>query len=98
MAVGPINSAQSAAAVGKAGRGPAVPSQNFVRLLERAVASVNRTQLEADNATRQLVAGQADSLHEVVLAVTKAELSFRLFIEVRNRLIEAYQEVMRMQV
>ena len=42
--------------------------------------------------------GQTDNLHSVMLAVAKADLSFRTILEVRNRLTDAFQEIMRMQV
>lgn len=57
------------------------------------VASAN-----ADNAVRDLATGEAQDLHTVSLAVAQADLSFRLILELRNRLADAFQEVSRMQV
>jgi flagellar hook-basal body complex protein FliE len=52
----------------------------------------------ADAAIRDLATGNAQDLHTVSLAVAQADLSFRLILELRNRLTEAYQEVTRMQL
>lgn len=53
---------------------------------------------QADKAIQALATGQTDDLHTVGLAVTQADLTFRMILEMRNRLTDAYQEVMRMQV
>ena len=53
---------------------------------------------QADQAIQAMATGSADGLHTVSLAVARADLNFRLILEVRNRLTEAYQEVMRMQM
>jgi flagellar hook-basal body complex protein FliE len=70
----------------------------FVDVVEKLLGEANAGQLQADQAMRELATGHADNLHDVMLAVAKADLTFRMILEVRNRLTEAYQEVMRMQV
>jgi len=55
-------------------------------------------QSEADTSIEQLVAGNTKNLHETMIALEKADISFRLMMEVRNKIIEAYHEIMRMQV
>lgn len=70
----------------------------FIDVVEKLLGDVNSGQLQADQAVKELAMGQADNLHDVMLAVAKADLTFRTILEVRNRLTEAYQEVMRMQV
>ncbi len=77
---------------------PAADKQSFVSVVERVLGDANAGQLNADQAVRDLVTGQAENLHDVMLAVAKADLAFRTVLEVRNRLTDAYQEVMRMQV
>ena len=47
---------------------------------------------------QRLATGESDSVHETMLALAKADLSLRVFMEVRNKVIDAYQEVMRMQM
>jgi flagellar hook-basal body complex protein FliE len=62
------------------------------------VGAVNTNLVNADNDVRMLAAGQATSLHDVMIHMEEAKLSFQLLAQVRNRLLDAYQEVMRMQV
>lgn len=52
----------------------------------------------AERATQQLMLGEADNLHEVMFAIQKASLSLELVVQVRDRLLEAYQDIARMQV
>lgn len=75
------------------------PSQDFAALLQSAVDEVNNTQLDARQLTRQFEAGNAEvNLQDVVLSLQKASLSFQTMVQVRNKLVSAYQEVMNMQV
>jgi flagellar hook-basal body complex protein FliE len=66
----------------------------FTNLLEKN-REANET---ANNAVRDLATGEVQDLHTVALAVTQADLSFRLILEMRNRLSDALQEITRMQV
>lgn len=59
---------------------------------------VHSQQANADQAVQDLALGRTDSVHGVMLAVAKADLSFHLFLEIRNRLTEALQQIMQMQV
>ncbi len=70
----------------------------FQQLLSQVLSSSAETNAKADQAIQALATGQADDLHTVTLAVAQADLAFRMLLELRNRLTEAYQEVMRMQV
>ncbi len=72
--------------------------QGFGKTLREALHKVNELQLEADEAARNVAAGKTDELHRAVIAAEKAHLSLQLTIAIRNRALEAYQEVMRMQV
>lgn len=74
------------------------PQGSFRSMLQTSIAEVNQLQLEADHSIEQLVAGRSRNLHETMIALEKADISFRLMMEVRNKIIEAYNEVMRMQV
>ena len=71
---------------------------SFGELLADGLGKVNAQHAEADHAAEQLAVGQASSVHDVVLSVAKADLAFRMVLEIRNRLIESYQEVRRMQI
>ncbi len=70
----------------------------FGKAVQRFVEDTNSQQLQADQSVERLATGQSDSVHETMLALTKADLSLRVFMEVRNKVIEAYQDVMRMQL
>lgn len=74
------------------------PSGSFAALLQHSLERVNGLQHEADAAARAFALGQAPSVHDTVIAMEKADLSLRLTTKVRNKVVEAYQEIMRMQV
>jgi flagellar hook-basal body complex protein FliE len=71
---------------------------SFSSFIEKAVSETERLQDEADGMVRHLAAGEITDVHQVMLAMNRADLSFRMMLEVRNKLLDAYQEVMRMQV
>jgi flagellar hook-basal body complex protein FliE len=93
--VAPPDAARVAPAAQPAGQ-PA--GSGFMKLLDGLLQQVNSSQGVADQAVRDLATGRTDNLHGVLLSVAKADLSFRLFLEIRNRLTDALQEIMRMQV
>jgi len=70
----------------------------FNEVIEQFIGDVNQKQLNADASIQALVTGKTDNVQEVMLALSQADLSFRMFMEVRNRVIDAYQEVMRTQL
>jgi flagellar hook-basal body complex protein FliE len=71
---------------------------SFGDTLNQAVADVNGLQQQAGKAVEKMVAGEAIDLHEVMIAVQKARTSFDLLMEIRNKTIDVYREIMRMQV
>jgi len=70
----------------------------FVDMVKGLIKDTDQQQMQAQDGVRQLVTGEAESIHDVVLTTSRADLAFRLMMEIRNRLIASYQEVMRMQV
>jgi len=70
----------------------------FADLVKGLVQQTDQQQKMAQNSVQQLITGETDSVHDVVLTTSRADLAFRLMMEIRNRLIASYQEVMRMQV
>lgn len=76
----------------------ATPSGGFARLIDQALEQISAPGRAAERAVNDLAMGETDNLHQVMLAVAQADLAFRLALEVRNKLIEAYQEIQRMQV
>lgn len=87
----PASAKPAAGAAGTAG------ARGFAHELGKALDSVETLQLDADRQADALAHG-AGNLHETSIALEKADLSLRLATKVRNRLVEAYQEIMRMQV
>jgi len=71
---------------------------SFSALLQRALDRVNGLQHDADAATRAFALGQAPSVHDTMIAMEKADVSLRLVTKVRNKAVDAYHEIMRMQV
>jgi len=72
--------------------------EGFGDLLKNAIQSVEDLQFEAGEAQNKLVAGEAAELHQVMIAAEKAGLSFDLLLEIRRRLLDAYQELIRMPI
>ncbi len=70
----------------------------FGDLLRDALARVNETQQTADAAVRRVATGDAESLHEAIIALEKADLALRLTAQVTQRAVEAYREVSRIQL
>lgn len=73
-------------------------TQSFKKVLASYLQDTNNLQHSADAEIQRMVAGEAEDLHEVTLAMDEAEAAFDLMMEIRNKLVGAYQEVMRMQV
>jgi flagellar hook-basal body complex protein FliE len=71
---------------------------SFFETLEKSMEEVNASQVEADGAIKDLMAGKSKNIHETMLAIQKADLSLKTMMQVRNKILEAYKEVMRMQV
>ncbi|MEW6057829.1 MAG: flagellar hook-basal body complex protein FliE [Bdellovibrionota bacterium] len=73
-------------------------SGSFSQMLKDSLDKVNEVQLQADRAAQELTAGKNKNIHETMLILEKADMSFKLAMQVRNKIIEAYREIMRMQV
>ncbi|MCL1893431.1 MAG: flagellar hook-basal body complex protein FliE [Holophagaceae bacterium] len=73
-------------------------STGFRDLLERALNEVNQDEQVAVQEARNLMTGQGTDMHTAILAVQKADVSFNTMMAVRSKLIDAYREVMRMQM
>ncbi|MBO1510416.1 flagellar hook-basal body complex protein FliE [Metabacillus bambusae] len=71
---------------------------SFADSLKQAINQVNQSQIESDKMTEALASGKNVELHDVMITAQKASVSMTLAVEVRNKAIEAYQEMMRMQV
>lgn len=71
---------------------------NFGEAFKQAVDKVDLDQRVANDQVSAFIAGEQENVHEVVISMNKAQLSFQLMTEVRNRMLETYQELMRMQI
>jgi len=78
--------------------GPARPGKSFGETLSESIAQVNELQKAAETAAQDLAVGKSKDIAQTLIAIEKASISFQLMMQVRNRMLEAYQEVMRMQV
>ena len=97
-----IRKAEDAAAAGtlriEDGREPersAAVGLSFDELLSASMKEVNALQLEADDKVRRLAIGEVTDISEVVLASSRAEVSLKLLMELRNKLVDAYQSLSR---
>ena len=80
--------------------GTSAPSSrgDFASILRSAVNRVEDTGNQASTAVNNFLSGEGGELHSTVLATQKASLEFDMFLQVRNKVVQAYQEVMRMQL
>ena len=97
MTVDPV-SIVGAAAPSVAALAPPAPAAGFGDWFASELGAVNTSLVKAEQGVQRLAVGEATSLHEVMIHLEEAKLSFQLLAQVRNRLLDAYQEVMRMQV
>ncbi len=71
---------------------------SFADHLQKAIQEVNQKSHTADKMGMEMATGKAENIHETMLAATQAELSFNLMVQLRNKALEAYSEIMRMPV
>lgn len=75
-----------------------VGGSTFADTLKKAVDNVDSLQKDADVKMQQLVTGKSDNIHDTMIAAEKADIALKLMVQIRNKMIDAYQEVMKMQV
>lgn len=75
-----------------------VSGKSFSEIFKETVYEANNLKQEADNLTNSYISGETENLHEVMIAAQKAEIAISFVTEIRNRLMEAYQEFNRMQL
>jgi flagellar hook-basal body complex protein FliE len=76
----------------------AAPTEGFGQMLDGLVGTVESKSAAAQAATRKVLLGDSDQLHQSIIAMQEASVAFTMMVEVRNKLVESYQELMRMQV
>jgi flagellar hook-basal body complex protein FliE len=75
-----------------------VEGESFGDVLKGMLNETNQLQTNANDIAQKFATGEISDIHEVMIAAEKAGVSFELVLEIRNKLVEAYQELMRMQV
>jgi flagellar hook-basal body complex protein FliE len=73
-------------------------SAGFGDMLSSMIDKVNETQITGDQAVEKLESGDAKHLHQVMIAVEEADISLRMLVQMRNKALTAYEEIMRMQI
>ncbi len=73
-------------------------SGNFSKVLKEAIDKVNELQKSVEKMADDYATGKISNIHEVIIEAEKASIALRLTVEVRNRIVEAYREIMRMQL
>jgi len=76
--------------------GKSESTDTFRALLDQSVRTVSQNESAASLAVERFMSGEQEDVHKMTMAVQRADLSFELFVQVRNKVVQAYQEVMRM--
>ncbi len=71
---------------------------DFLSVLKKSLNDVNDMQIKGDEAVRDIATGQVKDLHQAAIAIDKAELSMKAMLEIRNKALSAYKEVLRTQL
>ena len=74
------------------------PASGFMDTLQHAISKANDIQLQASQATEALMTGQSQNVHGTMVALQEADVSFQLMMQIRNKLVSAYEEIQRMQM
>lgn len=74
------------------------PTKGFAEVLKKSLGEVNELQLTAERLDRELALGKLENVHEATVAAEKAAIALELAIQIRNKVIDAYQEISRMTV
>lgn len=93
-----ITSITAAAQASQSASTAKVSSTGFSDVLNQAMEQVNAAETQSEAVSAELLTGENTDIHTAMIAVQKAELTLNLAIQVRNKVVEAYNEVMRMQV
>jgi flagellar hook-basal body complex protein FliE len=71
---------------------------SFSDILENSIEKVNDYQSQADTAIKEMIAGRNKNIHETMLTIERADTSLKLMMQVRNKILDAYKEIIRMQI
>ena len=74
------------------------PGESFTNYLKNSISEVNELQKAADTQTKDLAVGKSENLHQAMISLEKADTALKLLVQVRNKALEAYNQIMQMQV
>ncbi len=80
------------------GNASGVKPTSFANQLQQAINEVDGLQSNRDEMVDSMVSGEVSEVHDVMIAAKESQMAFELLLEIRNKLLESYQEIMRMQV
>ena len=92
--ISPLSQIQTDVAAPAAGTG----GSSFKDILNSAIGEVENSRSSAAKSVEQFLSGDGEDLHSTILATQRAELEFQMFMQVRNKVVSAYQEIMKMQM
>ena len=93
-----VNEMQPSVSQWKQGVSPAEAHATFSNQLKEAIAEVNKAQTVSDDKTKALARGEVEDLHDVMVTSQKASIMMQTTVEMQSKVVEAYKEIMRMQV
>lgn len=86
------------AAIKQPGSPASGETKGFGAMLKESINEVNNYQLAADKSVEELATGKNKNIHETMIAISQADAAFKMTMQVRNKVVDAYQEIMRMSV
>jgi flagellar hook-basal body complex protein FliE len=96
--IAPISAPLLIAPIALPSAATATPASGFHQILASAISQVAESKASADNAVANYLAGGNQELHSTILATQNASINFDLLLQVRNKVVSAYEEVMKMQI
>ena len=86
------------AGIQSADRSAGAPGADFASWIAKELGTVNDKIMQSDQMLQRLATGEVDNLHQVMIGIEDAKVAFQLLVQVRNKLLDAYQDILRMQV
>ncbi|MCU7919004.1 MAG: flagellar hook-basal body complex protein FliE [Candidatus Thiodiazotropha sp. (ex Dulcina madagascariensis)] len=74
------------------------PNAEFIKWIKEGVNEINSKLINSEEELRKFAIGETQNLHQLMITLEKSKLNFELFMQVRNKMIEGYKEILRMQV
>lgn len=91
----PVSSVTGSAAAGSVGSAIGGGSESFSDILNQSMQNVSQLESQSDASVNKFLSGENDDPHTMMMAVQRSSLAFDMFVQVRNKVVQAYQEVMK---